>query len=111
MKYLRIRVRKIEAQLRKGAVLSPEGRQKLRQSKQALLEHDHGDGAVAARRGRATGALRVLYRPGTQVEAEDGWFVICEDHKTCLSTDTRKLGESAMADPDWCEECQEKSSN
>lgn len=109
MKHLRIQVRKVEARLRRGAVLSPEGRQKLREAKQALLEHDHGQGAVAARRSQATGTLRVLYRPGSQMTAEDGWLLVCDDHGSCVHTETRTQGEAALGDPDWCEECQAKS--
>jgi hypothetical protein len=102
---VRTHVKQVEAQLRKGAVLSPKGREALRKLKAFLLEHDHGTGAVEARKCRATGALRVLYRPFTQADDED-WQIICETHGYTLSTPTRQEGSSAMADPNWCEECQ-----
>ena len=66
---------------------------------------EHGHGCVAARHNRITGALRQLYRPGTQCD-DPGWFVVCYDHASTLNTDTRSQARSAMADPDWCEECQ-----
>lgn len=103
---LHSQLKTVEAGLRKGVRLSSEGRKTLNRIRRALLEYHHGLGAVEARKCRATGALRVLYRPDTQAEADEGWQVICETHAYTLSTDTRKQGSSAMADPDWCEECQ-----
>lgn len=104
---VRAHVAHVEAKLRHGIQLNVEGRKALRTLKAFLLEHDYGAGAVEARRCRASGARRVLYRPGTQAEADEGWLVICETHAYTLCTVTRRLGSSALADPEWCEQCQE----
>lgn len=64
----------------------------------------HGDGCVEARRNRLSGALRQLYRPGTQSD-DPGWLIVCEPHGTCLNVDTRRDGTSLMAEVDWCDEC------
>ena len=68
------------------------------------LEREYGVGARVSRRCRASGARRVLYTPGSQSE-DEGWFVVCQPHAYCLQTETRRLGEAAIADPYWCEDC------
>lgn len=105
---LRNHVIRIEAALRRGRKLTSDTQSYLLKARALLLEHDHGLGAVEARRCRATGALRVLYRPGTQADASEGWQVVCRDHSSVLDNETRRLGSLAMSDPDWCEECQRK---
>lgn len=65
-----------------------------------------GDGCVRYIKCQSTGATRVLYRPGTQSE-DEGWFLVCDTHATCVTTETRKLGNSHLGSADWCEDCQE----
>lgn len=105
---LRDIVKRAEAARRSGVPLSGKASAIVRQAKAILLEHEHGEGAVEARKCRASGALRVLYRPGTQADASEGWQVICADHGFVLDNETRQLGSLAMSDPYWCDECAEK---
>lgn len=82
---------------------------------QLVLANEHGEGCVAATRSRETGTLAQLYAPGTQdSEPADnshgdetpGWFVVCADHGTCVTTTTRKHGEWAMRHPtEFCDDC------
>lgn len=69
------------------------------------LERKHGTGCVAARRNRVTRALRQLYRPGTQADGTD-WMLVCEPHGCVRDVATRTMGESMMAEVEWCEGCQ-----
>lgn len=68
------------------------------------LEERWGDGAVRVSFCRQSGSTRILYRPGTQ-SADEGWFLVCDEHGTCLSTDTRALGNRHLTSEDWCEDC------
>lgn len=109
MDELRLMIKRTEAAVRRGLKLTRPQSQALRTGKNLLLEHDYGEGAVEARTCQASGAHRVLYKPGTQADtnAEERWLVVCDDHGTCLGNATRRLGSLAMADPDWCDECQQ----
>jgi hypothetical protein len=102
-------IRAAEKLQRRGR-LNPAYLPRLRELRAWLLEQEHGTGCVAARRCQATGALRQLYRPGTQADhgEDEHWLVICAAHGTCVSVDTRRRGELAIAEAEWCDECQEK---
>lgn len=67
---------------------------------------EHGRGAVVARRCRASGRERVVYRPGVRPEAGDRklWVTVCEHGHTVSST-TRNTAVREIADYRWCEDC------
>lgn len=63
-------------------------------------------GLVVARVARSTGTAVALYRPGTQLDADEGWLTMCLTHGQFVSHDTRHLAESHLPHPDgWCEVC------
>lgn len=69
--------------------------------------HTHS-GIVTVRRSRQTGSVVALYRPGSQLDVEEGWLTMCLTHDQFVSHDTRKLATYHLADPaGWCEDCQQ----
>lgn len=86
--------------------LSPSGKKLIRRLEAWLLERKHGDGTVSTRRVKRLGIVRSVHRPGSQAEESEGWQVICGRHGSVISTDTRRMAESAASEADWCDDCQ-----
>lgn len=102
-------VRNTLEQCRKRArdkTLSVSGKRLMRRLEAWLLEREHGHGAVATRKVRGLGVVRSVHRPGTQAEEGEGWQIICGRHGSVISTETRRMAESAASEADWCDDCQ-----
>lgn len=58
---------------------------------------------------RATGRPMGLYaadQAGIEDDPQTPWAAVCEHHGSILVTETQRSARSAMAYPDWCEDCQ-----
>lgn len=63
-------------------------------------------GLVERKRNRSTGLPMSLYAAAqAELDTEDPWMVVCEDHGTMVSAPTLKLAHESMAYPTWCEAC------
>lgn len=67
-------------------------------------------GARMSQRCRQTGTTITLYRTAEcgLGDVDDGvWSTVCENHGSIVQHDTRRNAESAMAYPDWCDDCRD----
>ncbi len=63
-------------------------------------------GLVERKRNRSTGRPMSLYAAEqAELDTEDPWMVVCEDHSTMVSAPTMALAKQSMAYPTWCEQC------
>ncbi len=63
-------------------------------------------GLVERKRNRTTGRPMSLYAAEqAELDTEDPWMVVCEDHSTMVSAPTKALAHESMAYPVWCEAC------
>lgn len=63
-------------------------------------------GLVVARVARSTGTAVALYRPGSQLDPDEGWLTLCLTHGQFVSHDTRWQATFHLPYPaGWCEMC------
>jgi len=63
-------------------------------------------GLAERRNNRTTGLPMSLYAAEqAELDTEDPWMVVCEDHSTMVSAPTMALAKQSMAYPTWCEAC------
>lgn len=71
---------------------------------------DHA-GIVESRLNRKSGTVISLYRgedSGLDDDPTHPWVTVCEAHGNLVAHQTRTLARTAMAFPDWCEDCHPK---
>lgn len=84
------------------------------QQRTKKMSQNNGDGQqsslVTSRKNRITGETIELHdaeAQGSMFDAAGGrWVTYCTAHHTLCNHRTRKLAESHMTVPEWCEECQ-----
>ena len=116
----------IKAILQRGGTVAAADRQRVEGVAKILagverqwLEAQHGTGCVKAGKCRETGTTVQLYSPGTQdsdpsllksgEESEGpGWLVVCREHGSCVTVESRKMGEYLVSHPtEFCDDCRE----
>jgi hypothetical protein len=67
------------------------------------------EGCVSLRRARSNGRVVGMYRAqAAGIDADAPWALICEDHGSILTTDTRAIAVSYQPHPEeWCDDCRE----